>query len=96
MHFVFYCKDKPGHQQLRTANRQAHLDYLDGHRDRLMCAGPLLAGDGSELSGMIGSLLILDLADHKAAEEFAANDPYAKAGLFESVVIHPWRKVLPK
>jgi uncharacterized protein YciI len=94
MHFVFYCKDKPGHEQVRTANRLAHLDYLETHRDRLLCAGPLL-GEG-EGSRMIGSLLILDLADRKAAEEFAANDPYTKAGLFESVAIHPWRKVLPK
>jgi uncharacterized protein YciI len=94
MHFVFYCKDKPEHEQVRTANRLAHLDFLETHRDRLMCAGPLLAeGEGGR---MIGSLLILDLADQKAAEEFAANDPYAKAGLFESVAIHPWRKVLPK
>jgi uncharacterized protein YciI len=94
MHFVFYCKDKPGHEQVRTANRLAHLDYLETHRDRLLCAGPLL-GEG-EGSRMIGSLLILDLADRKAAEEFAANDPYTKAGLFESVAIHSWRKVLPK
>jgi uncharacterized protein len=95
MHFVFYCKDKPGHEQVRTANRLAHLDYLETHRDKLMCAGPLLAeaGDGSK---MIGSLLILELADRSAADAFAANDPYAKAGLFESVTIHPWRKVLPK
>lgn len=94
MHFVFYCKDKPGHEQVRTANRLAHLDYLETHRDRLLCAGPLLGE--IEGSRMIGSLLILDLADRKAAEEFAANDPYTKAGLFESVAIHPWRKVLPK
>lgn len=94
MHFVFYCKDKPGHEQVRTANRLAHLDYLETHRDRLLCAGPLL-GEG-EGGRMIGSLLILDLADRKAAEEFAANDPYTKAGLFESVAIHSWRKVLPK
>ena len=95
MHFVFYCKDKPGHEQVRTANRRAHLDYLDEHRDRLMCAGPLLV-DGGQEGRMIGSLLILDLADLEAAEDFAANDPYGKAGLFESVTIHPWRKVLPK
>lgn len=95
MHFVFYCKDKSGHEQVRVANRRAHLDYLDEHRDRLLCAGPLLAEGGSE-SRMIGSLLILDFADRAAAEAFAANDPYAKAGLFESVTIHPWRKVLPK
>ena len=45
---------------------------------------------------MVGSLLILDLADQAAADAFAAGDPYARAGLFESVTIHPWRKVLPK
>ena len=41
-------------------------------------------------------LLILDLPDRAAADAFAAGDPYAKAGLFESVTIHPWRKVFPK
>ncbi|MBK8176245.1 MAG: YciI family protein [Rhodospirillales bacterium] len=95
MHFVFYCKDKPGSEQIRIANRSAHLDYLEAHRDRLLCAGPLLA-DGSDSIRMIGSLLILELADQAAAETFAAGDPYARAGLFESVSIHPWRKVFPK
>lgn len=95
MHFVFYCKDKPGSEQIRIANRSAHLDYLEQHRGRLLCAGPLLA-DASVGSRMLGSLLILDLADQAAADAFAAGDPYATAGLFESVTIHPWRKVLPK
>lgn len=45
---------------------------------------------------MVGSLLILDFADKAEAENFAANDPYAKAGLFERVDIRPWRKVYPK
>ena len=44
---------------------------------------------------MNGSLVILDLADQSEAEAFAANDPYAKAGLFEKVIIQPWKKVLP-
>ena len=35
-------------------------------------------------------------ADNRAAAEaFVADDPYAKAGLFESVTIRPWRKVYP-
>lgn len=95
MHFVFYCRDKPGNDQVRANNRLAHLDYLEAHKDALLCAGPLLAeaGDGSR---MVGSLLILDLPDLAAAEAFAAADPYGKAGLFESVSIHPWRKVLPR
>jgi uncharacterized protein YciI len=95
MHFVFVCKDKPDSEQVRITNRAAHLDYLEAHRDRLFCAGPLLAGAGDG-SRMIGSLLILDLPDQAAADVFAGGDPYAKAGLFESVSIHPWRKVLPK
>ena len=40
-----------------------------------------------------GSLLILDVADRAEAEAFAAGDPYAKAGLFESAVIRPFRQV---
>jgi uncharacterized protein YciI len=44
---------------------------------------------------MTGSLLIMDFADRKLAEAFAANDPYNKAGLFENVVIRRWKKVIP-
>jgi uncharacterized protein len=96
MHFVFFCKDKPGHEQVRLSNRLAHLDYLEAHKGQLFCAGPLLAEAGGDPPRMIGSLLVLDLPDQEAADAFAAGDPYAKAGLFESVSIHPWRKVLPK
>ena len=45
---------------------------------------------------MTGSVLIVEFDDSAAAERFAADDPYAKAGLFETVTIRPWRKVLPK
>jgi uncharacterized protein YciI len=44
---------------------------------------------------MCGSVIILDVADLAAAEAFAAGDPYAKAGLFASVTIDRWNKVLP-
>jgi hypothetical protein len=40
---------------------------------------------------MVGSLLIMDFADRAAAEAFAADDPYRKAGVFEGVDILPWR-----
>ena len=29
-----------------------------------------------------------------AAEDWAANDPYAKAGLFDSVEIRAWKQVI--
>lgn len=92
MLYIIFCTDKPDHQQVRLDNRPAHLDYLKGYADKLFAAGPTLSDDGA---GMTGSVLILDLADRAAADAFAANDPYAKAGLFAEVVVRPWRKVLP-
>jgi len=92
MLFAIYCLDKTGHQQLRAANRPAHLDYLKGFMGQIVTAGPLLDDAGE---GMIGSLFIVDFPDRAAADAFAAGDPYGKAGLFASVRITPWRKVIP-
>ncbi len=92
MHYAFLCHDKPGSLDIRKANRDAHLAHLRGIGDRILVAGPLLGDDGQT---MIGSLLVIDFPDRKAAEAFAANDPYAKAGLFQSVTVTPWKKVLP-
>ena len=38
--------------------------------------------------------MIIDVEDAAAAAGFAESDPYAKAGLFESVVIRPYRQVI--
>ncbi len=93
MLYVIFCTDKADHAPLRTATRPDHLDYLDGFEDRLVTAGPTLTDDGE---GMNGGLLVVDFPDREAAEDFARGDPYAKAGLFESVVIRPWKQVYPK
>jgi uncharacterized protein YciI len=92
MLFAITCLDKPGALEVRKANRAAHLDYIRPYSDGAVSIGPLLAEDGET---MIGSLLLLDLPDRAAAEALAANDPYAKAGLFQSVTIHAYKKVLP-
>ena len=92
MHFAIYCLDKAEGGPVRAENRPAHLDYLNRHLDRILVAGPLLDGAGA---APVGSLLIMEFDDLAAAEAFAAGDPYARAGLFESVTIKPWRKVLP-
>ncbi|ANC92212.1 YciI family protein [Azospirillum humicireducens] len=93
MLFMFHCVDKAGAADVRAANRADHLAYLEANADRIFAAGPLLSDDQS---GMVGSLLIVECADAAAAEAFAANDPYAKAGLFDGVTIRPWRRVYPK
>ncbi|MBQ1202973.1 MAG: YciI family protein [Loktanella sp.] len=89
MRFALLAKDKPGALQTRMDNREAHLTYV-ADTNVVEVAGPLLDADGQ----MCGSLLILDVADLAAAEEWAANDPYAKAGLFGEVTLSAWKKVI--
>jgi hypothetical protein len=93
MPYILECLDKPGSLELRLANRPAHLDYVERHVQHVVVAGPIMAADETT---PIGSLLILNLPDRASVEAFAAEDPYAKAGLFGSVTIRPWRLVFPK
>lgn len=81
--------DKPGALQIRKDTRADHLAYLES-TGVVAQAGPLLDAD----EAMCGSLIVLDVADLAAAEVWAANDPYAKAGLFESVTLRPWKRVI--
>ncbi len=89
MLFSIHCLDRAGQLQTRTAARAEHLDYLTGLAGQVVHAGPLLTDDGQPC----GSLLVVEAADRGGAEALAANDPYARAGLFESVTIHAHRVV---
>ena len=90
-YFAIHCIDKPDSAALRASTRADHLAHLEAAAGQLLVAGPLLGLDNVP----IGSLLILDCADRKAAIQFAAADPYALAGLFASVAVTAWRKVYP-
>ncbi|MEI6985445.1 MAG: YciI family protein [Rhodospirillaceae bacterium] len=94
MFYCLYCTDKPGSLQVRLDNRPTHLAYIESLGARLVTAGPLLGGADAQTP--IGSLIVLDCANRSEAEAVAAADPYAVAGLFESVLIRPWRRVFPK
>jgi uncharacterized protein YciI len=89
MKFVLVCTDKPRCLPVRLAAREAHLAYLQAYAEKIVEAGPLLDPDDRPC----GSLLIIEVEDAAAAAGFAEADPYAKAGLFESVVIRPYRTV---
>lgn len=92
MYFAIHCIDKPGSGELRAATRNVHLDYIRALGSAVLVGGPLLDLDGAP----IGSLLIIDFADRRAAIAFAAGDPYAFAGLFASVAVTAWRQVFPE
>lgn len=89
MLIALIARDKPGALETRLANRDAHLAYVR-ETGVVEQAGPFLDNDGQ----MCGSLLILSVDSMDDAETWAANDPYAKAELFESVTLSPWKRVL--
>ena len=92
MAVVIECTDKAGSLEIRKANREAHLEYLKDFMDKIIAVGPLLDDAGES---MTGSLLVMNFADKAEAEAFCEGDPYAKAGLFQSVSIKNWKKVFP-
>ena len=89
MRFALMTKDKPGALQTRMDNREAHLAYI-AETGVVEMAGPVLDDDGQ----MCGSLIVLEVEDMAAAQAWAENDPYAKAGLFSDVTLRAWKKVI--
>jgi uncharacterized protein len=86
MLFALMCTDKPGSLDLRLSVRPDHVNFLNGLGERLKAAGPFMGADGKPN----GSLVIIEAKDMADAKATAAADPYAKAGLFQSVDIRTW------
>lgn len=89
MYVALIAEDKPGALEIRLANREAHLAYLDETK-KVVFGGPMLDEEGN----MCGSMAVLEVDSLDEAREWAANDPYAKAGLFEKVTLRPWKRVI--
>ncbi len=86
--FVIQWKDKVAEgPAIRTATRQAHLDWIATQPGVVKLGGPFLHADET----MAGSLMIIEAEDLAAAEAFHAQDPYTRAGLFERSSVEPWR-----
>lgn len=90
MLFAALCFDKPGGLDLRLATRAEHLTFLERYAAQVKLGGPFLDADEKP----VGSLLIIDCVDEAAARALLADDPYAKAGLFERVELRPWKHVV--
>lgn len=89
MLFAVIRHDKPNSFGLRQSERPKHLIYLEGVMSCITSGGAMLDADGRQN----GSILIIDVADRAAAEDFAARDPYVAAGLFASTQIDAFRPV---
>lgn len=89
MRVALICTDKDNALLTRIDNRPAHLAYIQ-ETGLVEMAGPFL----NEAGQMTGSLIVLSVASMQAAQDWAASDPYAKAGLFAHVQITEWKKVI--
>ena len=88
--YVISWTDKPGSLPLRMATREAHLAYAHTLGDRVKLGGPFL----DEAGQMAGSLIIIEAESLDEAKALHADDPYAKAGLFERSDVRPYRITL--
>ena len=91
MLFIAICTDKPDSLQLRLDNRPAHLAYLTSLGAKAPAGGALLTADKQ---GVVGSLIIFEGENEAEIAAMLAGDPYAKAGLFVSVDVKPWRQAI--
>lgn len=85
--------------QARMAARPDHVSRLNALKDagRLVLAGPNPAIDSEDPgeNGFTGSIIIAEFASLEAAQTWADDDPYIASGVYQSVVVKPFKQVLP-
>ncbi len=99
MWYAIISQDVEDSRAGRAAARPDHVARIKALLDegRLLLAGPHPAIDAEDPgeAGFTGSLVIVDFPSLKEAQEWADSDPYIAAGVYESVVVKPFKPVLP-
>lgn len=99
MYYMICSQDVENSLEKRLATREKHLARLNDLKDqgRLLIAGPLPAIDSENPgeAGFTGSLVVAEFDSLQAAQEWADADPYIDAGIYESSIVKPFKKVLP-
>ncbi|CNK16848.1 YciI family protein [Yersinia mollaretii] len=97
MLYVIFATDIPDSLEKRLSVRPAHLARLQTLQDqgRLVTAGPNPAIDSADpgAAGFTGSTVIAEFASQQAAESWAEQDPYVAAGVYQSVIVKPYKRV---
>lgn len=99
MLYAIVGQDVPDSLERRLAARPAHLERLQTLQRAgcLLLAGPFPAIDGNDPgpAGFTGSLIVAEFDSLASAQAWAEADPYVAAGVYASVSVKPFRKVLP-
>ena len=89
----------PNSLEARLNARPAHVERLKElvGQGRLLVAGPSPAVDSEDPgpAGFTGSLIIAEFDSLADARAWADADPYIAAGVYQSVEVKPYKKVLP-
>tara|TARA_B110000211_G_scaffold140037_1_gene160077 strand:- start:2195 stop:2494 length:300 start_codon:yes stop_codon:yes gene_type:complete len=99
MWYAIISQDVENSLDKRLSVRPAHLERLTALQaeGRLLIAGPHPAIDSEDpgSDGFTGSLVVAEFDSLVAAQAWADEDPYIEAGVYQSVVVKPFKKVLP-
>lgn len=99
MWYAIISQDVENSLDKRLSVRPAHLERLTALQaeGRLLIAGPHPAIDSEDpgTDGFTGSLVVAEFDSLVAAQAWADEDPYIEAGVYQSVVVKPFKKVLP-
>ncbi|CAH0540427.1 YciI family protein [Vibrio marisflavi] len=97
MWYVIFSTDVKDSLEKRKSVRAKHLERLQKLQDegRLLTAGPMPAIDSDEPgeAGFTGSTVIAQFDSILDAQSWAESDPYVGAGVYESVIVKPFKKV---
>jgi uncharacterized protein YciI len=99
MLYAIVGQDVPDSLERRLAARPAHLERLNALQaaGKLLLAGPFPALDSADPgpAGFTGSLIVAEFDSLAAARGWADADPYVATGVYASVSVKPFKKVLP-
>ncbi len=99
MLYAIISEDKPNTLNQRLSARPQHLARLEALKaeGRLQLAGPHPAIDALDpgQAGFSGSLVVAEFNSLDEAKTWADADPYIEAGVYASVIVKPFKHVLP-
>lgn len=99
MFYAIVGQDVSDSLDKRLAARPAHLDRLQALQQagRLLLAGPFPVIDSNDpgAAGFSGSLIVAEFDSLADAQAWADADPYVATGVYASVHVKPFKKVLP-
>ncbi|MGJ8693883.1 MAG: YciI family protein [Thalassotalea sp.] len=99
MYYVIFSEDVPNSLTKRLSVRENHLARLQSLQNdgRLLVAGPCPAIDSENPgdAGFTGSVVIAQFNSLTDAQAWADVDPYIAAGVYQKVIVKPYKKVLP-